>query len=252
MRAFTLIELLVVISIIALLIAILLPSLANARVAAMRAKCGSNHRNHVVAVMSYAADNSDYMPWSNNASGGNWTQCFWYEPQRSPFFMGSYLDSGNEAVRCPSTLYNKNYMTHLLIATSNPNASGSTAREWETSGYGRISVAHLRGSDGMPTTTSSYGLPPVLSKRVVTSCLFFAYYAGSTYYGPSSFTKTPASFSYKGTNSGFADGHVEWFGNSLGRSPESYAEMQSIQDYYFTANWLQSAYVGVYHGTRGQ
>lgn len=251
-QAFTLIELLVVISIISLLIAILLPALAKARVAATKAKCSSNHHNMAIAVMSYAADSSDYMPWSDNPGGGNWRQVFWYEPRRSPFFMGAYLSKGNDAARCPSTNYESNYMTHMLIATSNPNAAGSTAKEWETSGYGRISVGHLRGNDGMPTSTSSATLSQILSKRVVTSCLFFAYYEGGSYFGPTGFTQTPSAFSYAGSHSSFGDGHVEWFGNPLGRSPESFTEMQSIENYFFTSHWLQGAYVGAYHGVKGE
>ncbi len=62
LRAFTLIELLVVISIIALLIAILLPSLARAKELANRAVCAANVRGIVQSMFIYAQSNQSQFP----------------------------------------------------------------------------------------------------------------------------------------------------------------------------------------------
>jgi prepilin-type N-terminal cleavage/methylation domain-containing protein/prepilin-type processing-associated H-X9-DG protein len=64
-HGFTLIELLVVVSIIALLIAILLPSLSKARDAARQAVCLSNTRQQAIGFLSMAADDSGRLPYSN-------------------------------------------------------------------------------------------------------------------------------------------------------------------------------------------
>src|SRR5688572_16487404 len=62
-RAFTLIELICVIGIIAILIALLLPSLITAREAARSLKCLSTLRQLGVAFHSYAAEQRGYLPY---------------------------------------------------------------------------------------------------------------------------------------------------------------------------------------------
>jgi len=60
--AFTLIELLVVVAIIAVLVAMLLPSLTKARAEARQMVCASNLRQTGLGLRAYAEDNSGYAP----------------------------------------------------------------------------------------------------------------------------------------------------------------------------------------------
>jgi prepilin-type processing-associated H-X9-DG protein/prepilin-type N-terminal cleavage/methylation domain-containing protein len=88
--AFTLVELLVVISIIAMLLAVLMPALGNARGMAKRAQCGSNLKQLTLAWFMYSDDNNgtvmpgkDYNPVSGHLE---WQYRFWtgaWEPDSS-------------------------------------------------------------------------------------------------------------------------------------------------------------------------
>jgi len=72
-RAFTLVELLVVIGIIALLISILLPSLAKAREQGIRTKCLNNTKQLAYAFQVYLNENRQCVPavnWGNGDCGG--------------------------------------------------------------------------------------------------------------------------------------------------------------------------------------
>ena len=62
--AFTLLELLVVIAVIAILAALLLPSLTRAKIAAERTECRSNLRQWAVGLQMYVDENQVYPPYA--------------------------------------------------------------------------------------------------------------------------------------------------------------------------------------------
>ena len=66
---FTLIELLVVVGLIAILIAVLLPAIAQAREKGRRVSCTSNLRNLGMALRVYSADADESFPPGDNAAG---------------------------------------------------------------------------------------------------------------------------------------------------------------------------------------
>ncbi len=68
---FTLIELLVVIAIIAILAAMLLPALANAKKKAQGIQCMNNHRQLALAWRMYCDDASDVVPYASTFSAGS-------------------------------------------------------------------------------------------------------------------------------------------------------------------------------------
>ena len=96
-KAFTLIELLVVIAVIAILAALLMPALSQAKLQARKAQCKSNLHNIGLALRSYRTDTNDDWPShlmlgkAANTSVNAWGR----------MFSGDYLDD-EDVFECPN------------------------------------------------------------------------------------------------------------------------------------------------------
>ncbi len=142
-KGFTLIELLVVISIIALLIAILLPALGAAREAANASGCLSNLKQISIAMGSYAASNNDFVvPGDYNNTGtsnqgrrpGNYASVLTYTGDASAVLQPTSImgpsptpDSvGKSMFRCPNGL--SQWVGWDSVAMNDPKSSQFTRK----------------------------------------------------------------------------------------------------------------------------
>ena len=89
-KTFTLIELLVVIAIIAILAAMLLPALNQARTRAKSADCIARSKQLGYANIMYAGDNQDFIAYSTLGSDGA-SQLFANSKQSIPQLLEKYL-----------------------------------------------------------------------------------------------------------------------------------------------------------------
>jgi prepilin-type N-terminal cleavage/methylation domain-containing protein/prepilin-type processing-associated H-X9-DG protein len=114
---FTLIELLAVIAIIGILAAMLLPALSKSRERARGIICVSNNRQLTLALLLYANDHNDYLPYNYGMAGStfrtniNWVNnvMTWdLSPDNTNLAtltqaaLGSFVSSSTAIYRCPS------------------------------------------------------------------------------------------------------------------------------------------------------
>jgi prepilin-type N-terminal cleavage/methylation domain-containing protein/prepilin-type processing-associated H-X9-DG protein len=136
-KGFTLLELLVVIAIIALLAALLLPALNNAKQAVNGTACISNLKQWGTATHLFASDNDDLLPRDGSPSPGNSSTNFgWYIdlPKQMdlpryhdmPWRTNAGFDPGNTVWLCPSNRRRSDgqFLFHYCL-NSHINGSGT-------------------------------------------------------------------------------------------------------------------------------
>lgn len=235
-RGFTLIELLVVISIIAILVAMLLPALTLARETARRAICASNMSQFMLATILYAGDQDDQPPFATHngahpdpsVHANTYLRNTFQQPMRAILYK-DYGLSTRDVWYCPSaiargitdkfgggmqgSMYNDRWFwdpTYTSLGAMENNRAMTPISYY--AGPGR----RLGGAIyNMPLclTLDSLNDP---ARRIIWGDVLYptgpttAFGLGTSWRVPYNTHAVKGTLKADGANFAFADGHVEW------------------------------------------
>lgn len=194
--AFTLIELLVVISIVALLVALLLPALSRAQETSRQVQCSANMRTHMQSLIGFTSDNKQYVPHGQISFGGqnfvvNGTPLaknFMLSNKRAmpdiPFQAGTTVTdtvgTGNPYSTYDSVPY---IATATLVANDNVSAWPSPGRPFYYGGLGQPMEAGYNWGAESYTCPSKFRLRTQQAGTVSGSAPTCSIYQAFAYYG---------------------------------------------------------------------
>jgi prepilin-type N-terminal cleavage/methylation domain-containing protein/prepilin-type processing-associated H-X9-DG protein len=273
-RAFTLIELLVVISVIAVLMAILMPALKRAKEQGQRTVCHGNLKNLMLGWLMYADENDGKIV--NGAGGFHYTQggghtengaaagiierawvgrgwgSNWNNPnvantgvsearQKEAIREGALWSIVSEygSYKCPTGRRNESVTYAVVDAMNGLYRSGTTA---STSGGHPGAVGKRVGRTVLwVKRRSELGVPPPDQRMVFIDEGAMTPDSFAVHYQPGPWWDDPPARHGDGTTLAWADGHVshlKW------KSAETIARAREVQDYYAGGGWSPSTEEG--------